>query len=151
MMLDRSGSMNQSDFMAQDYGNSYNERNWWGGTDRVNICSTDSNTKLIDTTLYNALKVGGYNYTIKDVDRYCAVDLSRTYNTDDAGFKVKIRKLCDFQSGTTYNCYSRMINLRKGLISLILDSTVDENIQLALGVYSGSSASDLKDFYSNEY
>lgn len=146
MMLDRSGSMNQSDFMAQDYGNSYNERNWWGGTDRVNICSTDSNTKLIDTTLYNALKVGGYNYTIKDVDRYCAVDLSRTYNTDDAGFKVKIRKLCDFQSGTTYNCYSRMINLRKGLISLILDSTVDENIQLALGVYSGSSASDLKDF-----
>lgn len=146
MMLDKSGSMNQSDFMAQDYGNSYNERNWWGGTDRVNICSTDSNTKLINTTLYNTLKVGGYNYTVKDEDRYCEVELSKTYNTNDAAFKAKIRSQCDLQSGTKYNCYSRIIKLRQGLISLILDSTVDKNIQLALGVYSGSTASELIDF-----
>ena len=141
MMLDRSGSMNQADFMSQDYGNSYGSG--WSKTD---ICSTDDNTKLINTTLNDSLKVGSYKYTVKDVDRYCEVDLSRTYNTNDAAFKAKIRSQCDFQRGTTYNCYSRIIKLRQGLISLILDSTVDENIQLALGVYSGTTASLLRDF-----
>ena len=141
MMLDRSGSMNQADFMSQDYGNSYGS-----GRSKTDICSTDDNTKLINTTLNDSLKVGSYKYTVKDVDRYCEVDLSRTYNTNDAAFKAKIRSQCDFQRGTTYNCYSRIIKLRQGLISLILDSTVDENIQLALGVYSGTTASLLRDF-----
>lgn len=141
MMLDRSGSMNQADYMSEDYGNSY--RSGWSN---ISICSTNSNTNVISIALYNSLTVGGYAYTIQGVDRYCAVDLSLTYNNDDAGFKRKIKKLCDFQSGTTYNCYSRMINLRKGLINLILDPTVDSSIQLGLGVYSGSTASELIDF-----
>lgn len=147
MMLDKSGSMNHDTYMKQDYGNSFTTKgSWWEWWDTTTeVCSKGT---TINSSLYNSLKVGEYNYTIKDTDMYCQVDLSKTFDTDDAGYKAKIKKLCVLQSGTTYNCYNRIVNLRKGLISLILDSTIGKDIQLGLGVYSGSKAENLQDFLS---
>lgn len=145
MMLDKSGSMNHNTYMKQDYGNSFTTKgsNWWDRDITTEVCSTGTK---INSSLYDSLKVEKYNYTIKDTDMYCQVDLSKTFDTDDTGYKAKIKKLCVLQSGTTYNCYNRIVNLRKGLISLILDSTIGKDIQLGLGVYSGSKAENLQDF-----
>lgn len=141
MMLDKSGSMNDSEYMKRDYGNSYKE-----GRKTTEVCPDSSKLPTIDEELHNSLKVGEYKYTIKDTDLYCQVDLSKTFETDSENYKTKIKKLCTLQSGTTYNCYSRIIKLRQGLISLILDSTIGKDIQLGLGVYSGTTASNLQNF-----
>ena len=138
MMLDKSGSMNHVDYMAIDYGNRV--------VSGSRVCSRSNNMTYIDGTLYNSLKEGGYNYTVENEDMYCQVDISKTFETDNTNYKEKIKKLCELQSGTTYNCYSRIIKLRQGLISLILDPSIGKDIQLGLGVYSGSSASNLQDF-----
>lgn len=140
MMLDKSGSMNHVDYMAIDYGNRIANPN------RDRVCSRSNNMSYINLALYNSLKEGGYNYTVKDVDMYCVVDISNNFETDSNNYKEKIKKLCELQSSTTYNCYSRIIKLRQGLISLILDSSIGKDIQLGLGVYSGSRASNLQSF-----
>lgn len=140
MMLDKSGSMNNETYMKQDYGNTYGGIL---GLLATQVCSTGTK---INQSLYDSLKVGRYNYTIKDTDLYCQVDISKTFNTDNNNYKEKIKKLCSLESGTTYNCYSRIIKLRQGLISLILDPSIGKDIQLGLGVYSGSSALNLQEF-----
>jgi len=91
-------------------------------------------------TLPNNLLVPGtvYKYGLANTDYYCAIDLDLiTENTvANNTYKSKIPNICDRVGTTnTYNCYSRMVNLRKGLISIVADTAIDENIFFALGQY----------------
>ena len=97
-----------------------------------NLCSS--------TTVTNNLKVdSGYIYTKSGTDLYCKVDLNETTTT--AEYKQKIINTCDAigLGSTTYNCYSRIVKLRQGLLNLINDSSIDENVSFALGEYPISS------------
>ncbi len=147
LMLDTSGSMAQASSFTADYGYSYTEsvKKCYRG-----ICWYDDVTKNLceRKTLPNNLTVSipnkdntastSYTYATK-LDYYCAVDLDSNgikNTTADIAYKDKIRNVCEKLGNTnTYNCYSRIVNLRKGLISVVADVSIDDKIYFALGNY----------------
>ena len=141
-----------------------------GRYDKVENCSLESaaNTRTCGyttdrrnnvtwtniSTLENDLLFPGtsYKYGIKSEDLYCSIDLKLiTENTTDNNkYKEKIRNICDLKSDDIYDCYSRILKLRKGLINLILDSSIDKTIYLGMGLYTGDGISEVKSFTSME-
>lgn len=148
LMLDTSGSMDTKDSFDVDYGYPYQvieqQCNFWGWgcwnvTVDKNLCERSTlSSNLSIATVDKDGKSKSYVYT-KLTDNYCVIDLGSTVikNTStDQSYKAKIPSVCDRIATTNkYNCYSRMVNLRKGLISVVADATIDENIYFALGQY----------------
>lgn len=154
LMLDVSGSMDNADSFDVDYGYAYTERVcgliFCTNVER-NLCNRTNLTNNLTVNIPNKDNTATTTYTYATrSDNYCAVNLSSSFigNTnDDRAYKTKIASLCDRVGNTnTYNCYSRIINLRKGLIEVITDPTVDKDIQFGLGTYSGSSISNKTNF-----
>ena len=154
LMLDVSGSMDNADSFDVDYGYAYTERVcgliFCRDVER-NLCNRTNLTNNLTVNIPNKDNTATTTYTYATrSDNYCAVNLSSSFigNTnDDRAYKTKIASLCDRVGNTnTYNCYSRIINLRKGLIEVIADPTVDKDIQFGLGTYSGSAITNKTDF-----
>src|SRR5690606_21222460 len=154
LMLDVSGSMDNADSFDVDYGYAYTERVcgliFCRDVER-NLCNRTNLTNNLTVNIPNKDNTATTTYTYATrSDNYCAVNLSSSFigNTnDDRAYKTKIASLCDRVGNTnTYNCYSRIINLRKGLIEVITDPTVDKDIQFGLGTYSGSAITNKTDF-----
>lgn len=154
LMLDVSGSMDNADSFDVDYGYAYTERVcgliFCSDVER-NLCNRTNLTNNLTVNIPNKDNTATTTYTYATrSDNYCAVNLSSSFigNTnDDRAYKTKIASLCDRVGNTnTYNCYSRIINLRKGLIEVIADPTVDKDIQFGLGTYSGSAITNKTDF-----
>ncbi|MFW1799744.1 PilC/PilY family type IV pilus protein [Acinetobacter nematophilus] len=154
LMLDVSGSMDNADSFNVDYGYAYTERvcNFIFCRDvERNLCNRTNLTNNLTVNIPNKDNTATTTYTYATrSDNYCAVDLSSSFigNTnDDRAYKTKIASICDRVGNTnTYNCYSRIINLRKGLIEVIADPTVDKDIQFGLGTYSGNAITSKTDF-----
>lgn len=138
LMLDVSGSMGNMS-LATDYA--YNPRN----TNSTN--AYDGAGVCVVTALSNDLLTSGYIYANKGSDVYCQVDLSQNKVKNDTNYKNKIKDTCTATyDSNKFNCYTRIINLRKGLIDVIADSTVDKDIQFGLGTYSGNAITNKTDF-----
>src|SRR5690606_15365681 len=92
-----------------------------------NVTNNTCDIKNISNTL--GLNVGSYTYAKKDIDLYCEVDKKVAKdNGADEDYLSRIENTCDRVGSTTkYNCYSRIVNLRKGLLSLINGVEVKEN------------------------
>lgn len=138
LMLDVSGSMNQKEQLYDDYDFEYRKNGDW----KYYTCWEETGDLN--------LKINGYKYT-RSSDRYCEVNLSdiTAITTDKADdYRKKIRATCDvsLSNPNKYTCLSRIVKLRKGLITLVTDSSIDENIYLGLGTYSGDSATHEFDF-----
>ena len=146
LMLDTSGSMDDSDSFNVDYGYPYQviEKQCgflgcWNVTVDKNLCERTTLPENLSISMNNKDGVPkSYTYT-RSTDNYCKVNLSSSAigsTNNDLAYKAKIPSVCD-RIGTTneYNCYSRMVNLRKGLISVVADANIDENIYFALGQY----------------
>lgn len=154
LMLDVSGSMDNADSFDVDYGYAYTERVctfiFCRDVER-NLCNRTNLTNNLTVNIPNKDNTATTTYTYATrSDNYCAVNLSSSFigNTnDDRAYKTKIASICDRVGNTnTYNCYSRIINLRKGLIEVIADPTVDKDIQFGLGTYSGNAITNKTDF-----
>lgn len=115
----------------------------WNNVNWTNISILENNLLFPGTS---------YKYGIKSEDLYCSIDLKLiTENTiGNNKYKEKIRNICDLKSDDVYDCYSRILKLRKGLINLILDSSIDETIYLGMGLYTGDGISEVKPFTSME-
>lgn len=139
LMLDVSGSMGNMS-LATDYAYKYNDGGRYGDPyDEENIC--------VETKLPNNLTTSGYVYAKTDSDVYCQVDLSKNKVKNDTAYKDKIKATCTATSTTNkFNCYTRITNLRKGLIDVIADSTIGKDIQFGLGTYSGNAITNKTDF-----
>lgn len=95
----------------------------------------------------------GYTYTKANKDIFCKVNLNLdpTISND---YKLKIKNTCDpadptSTNPTQFNCYSRIVNLRKGLISVVADASIDDKIYFALGNYPyGYTGTTLSSFKS---
>ena len=147
LMLDISGSMDTTDSFVVDYGYSYTEReqkcDWWScwyEDVTKNLCERKTLPNNLIVSIPNKDNTASTSYTYAtSSDNYCTVDLGSNVikNTnDDNLYKEKIKSVCD-QVGTSnvYNCYSRMVNLRRGLISVVADAAIDDKIYFALGTY----------------
>lgn len=147
LMLDISGSMDSSDSFVVDYGYSYTERvqkcflwSCWDEDVTKNLCERKTLPNNLTVSIPNKDNTASTSYTYAtSSDNYCTVDLGSNVikNTnDDNLYKEKIKSVCD-QVGTSnvYNCYSRMVNLRRGLISVVADAAIDDKIYFALGTY----------------
>ncbi len=110
--------------------------NWFGNVTWTNILTLPDNLSVPGTV---------YKYGLANTDYYCAIDLDLiTENTvANNTYKSKISNICD-RIGTTnkYNCYSRIVKLRQGLLNLVNDSSIDENVSFALGQYPTSSSNN---------
>ncbi|MEQ1450444.1 pilus assembly protein [Acinetobacter lwoffii] len=139
LMLDVSGSMGDMS-LATDYAYEYAYDKWWDyHYDSAKIC--------VEEYLPINLTTSGYVYAKKWNDVYCQVDLSKNKVKNDTAYKNKIKETCSATSNSNiFNCYTRITNLRKGLIDVIADSTIGKDIQFGLGTYSGSSISNKTDF-----
>lgn len=142
LMLDVSGSMGDMS-LATDYAHKYKEEYnpYWGWQyfDEDKIC--------VETNLQSDLKTSGYVYAKANSDVYCQVDLSQNKVKNDTSYKNKIKETCMVTSDPNkFNCYTRITNLRKGLIDVIADPTVDKDIQFGLGTYSGNAITNKTDF-----
>lgn len=154
LMLDVSGSMDNADSFDVDYGYAYTEKVCGFISCRDverNLCNRTNLTNNLTVNIPNKDNTATTTYTYATrSDNYCAVNLSSSFigNTnDDRAYKTKIASICDRVGNTnTYNCYSRIINLRKGLIEVIADPTVDKDIQFGLGTYSGNAITNKTDF-----
>jgi len=143
LMLDVSGSMDDADSFDVDYGYAYTERVcgliFCRDVER-NLCNRTNLTNNLTVNIPNKDNTASTSYTYAtSSDNYCTVDLGSNVikNTnDDNLYKEKIKSVCD-QVGTSnvYNCYSRMVNLRRGLISVVADAAIDDKIYFALGTY----------------
>lgn len=109
-----------------------------------NLCKSEA----ISTDLTTP---SGYIYTKAKTDIFCKVNFQdATTITDD--YKLKIKSTCDpvnssATNPTEYNCYSRIINLRKGLIAVVTDASIDDKIYFALGNYpTGQTGQTLSAF-----
>lgn len=140
LMLDVSGSMGNMS-LATDYAYKYNDGGWWEDPyDEEKICVEKKLPKNLTTS-------SGYVYATTKSDVYCQVDISKNKVKDDTLYKNKIKETCSATSDSNiFNCYTRITNLRKGLIDVIADSTIGKDIQFGLGTYSGSSISNKTDF-----
>ncbi|ENX24955.1 pilus assembly protein [Acinetobacter sp. CIP 102136] len=137
LMLDVSGSMGNMS-LATDYAYEYN-RFFDYHYDSANIC--------VPENLPDNLTTSGYVYAKKGNDVYCQVNLSKYKVKNDTAYKNKIKETCSATSDSNiFNCYTRITNLRKGLIDVIADSTIGKDIQFGLGTYSGNSISNKTDF-----
>lgn len=146
LMLDTSGSMDNADSFNVDYGYTYIDREWqcgWGCgwvNVRKNLCNRAylSNNLTVNIPNKDNTATTSYTYATRS-DTYCAVDLNSSFigNTnDDRAYKTKIASVCDRVGTTsTYNCYSRIVNLRRGLISVVADPNIDDQIYFSLGTY----------------
>lgn len=143
LMLDVSGSMGTMS-LAVDYG--YNPKNieYTSAYDDAEVCEA--------IKLPSNLETSGYTYT-NSGDRYCVVNLNSNVSVNgvkvknNTEYKNKIKASCIATSDANkFNCYTRMVNLRKGLIDVIADSTIGKDIQFGLGTYSGNSISNKTDF-----
>lgn len=187
LMLDTSGSMNNSSSMNRDYNfeyitqqyecnanrfgfeyvgdrkGDYDYSRWLGyyyvgsnkgaykiGCGNYNVRNNTCGITTLTST--NGLTVAGYTYAKRDTDLYCEVDTKiASDNGADINYVNKIKNTCDLISGTTkYNCYSRIVNLRKGLLGLINGAEIKENISFSLGQYpkpgSNSEIQHILDF-----
>lgn len=145
LMLDISGSMGDMS-LGTDYTYYYTDKEWqcgrWGNCGWVNVTRNTCNSAYLPNnltvTIPNKDNTASTSYTYAtSSDVYCAVNLDSIGNTnDDNAYKTKISSVCD-RIGTTntYNCYSRITNLKKGLISVVADASIDEKIYFALGIY----------------
>ena len=97
-----------------------------------NLCKSQALSNDLTTS-------SGHKYTKANTDIFCKVNFQDATNiTND--YKLKIKSTCDpvdpsVANPTEYNCYSRIINLRKGLIAVVEDSSIDDKIYFALGNY----------------
>ncbi len=143
LMLDVSGSMGNMS-LATDYAHKYKEKydywaNSWKYYDEDGVC--------VETNLANNLVTSGFIYAKKNIDVYCEVNLNNNKVKNDTAYKNKIKETCSATSDPNkFNCYTRITNLRKGLIDVIADSTIGKDIQFGLGTYSGNSISNKTDF-----
>ena len=102
-------------------------------------------------TLPTTLKEGAYEYANKG-EGYCLVkesDLNLTNNADKE-YLTKVQKICEPVSGRPgeYNCLTRLANLKKGFYQLLASSEIGKDHNFAIGKYSGSNISTLKEFAS---
>lgn len=147
LMLDTSGSMAQESSFASDYGYPYTVTEkfcsifgCWNLSVSKNLCNRTSIPNNLSINIPNKDNNSSVSYTYaKNSDYYCSVDLSSSAignSVADTAYKAKIQSVCE-QVGTTntYNCYSRIVNLRKGLISVVADTSLNEKIYFALGNY----------------
>lgn len=161
LMLDTSGSMDNSDSFEVDYGYLYtvNERQCnriycWDVQVEKDLCTRQKIPSNLSVSIPNKENTASTSYIYAtSADNYCAVDLGSTVLTNtvkDNAYKTKIASVCDRVGMTNvYNCYSRMVNLRKGLISVVADASIDDKIYFALGNYPyGQTGQTLSSFQS---
>ncbi|RZG74360.1 pilus assembly protein [Acinetobacter sp. WCHAc060025] len=139
LMLDTSGSMAQNSSFNVDYGYTYYK---WGQT--YNLCERVKLPNNLQVKIPNKDNTASTSYTYAtSSDYYCSIDLdsSAIQNTNEGkAYREKIQSVCEKVGATnTYNCYSRIVNLRKGLISVVADASIDEKIYFALGNYPNSN------------
>lgn len=137
LMLDVSGSMGDMS-LTTDYAYDYVK---YGDMhlDQAGVC--------VEKKLPNDLKTAsGYIYATTKKDVYCQVDLNSDKVKKEA-YKNKIKDTCTATAKPNiYNCYTRIINLRKGLIDVIADKTIGADIQFGLGTYSGTAITNKTNF-----
>lgn len=103
------------------------------------------------TALSSALSVNGSTYA-QTGEAYCLVkesDLNVSI-TSDATYLTKIKKICEPVVGQTgqYNCLTRLANLKKGFYQLLASSEIGKDHNFALGKYSSTNISTIKNFTS---
>lgn len=114
----------------------------------VTTCTLTNDICNNTQTLQAGLTQNGYSYADQG-DSYCLVKQSylNTSNTNDGKYWSKIQKICDPTSTSgEYNCLTRLANLKKGFLSLVNSSEINEDHQFAIGQYSGTTASTLEKF-----
>lgn len=143
LMLDVSGSMGNMSLIT-DYAYQYKTTtDWWGNVTGY----YDGSSICVETTLPSDLKTSSYVYATKASDVYCQVNLSNNKVKNDTAYKNKIKDTCTPTSDANkFNCYTRITNLRKGLIDVIADSTIGKDIQFGLGTYSGNGITNKTNF-----
>ncbi len=139
LMLDVSGSMGDMS-LATDYAYEY-------AYDRRNDYYYDTAKICVESKIPEDLRTSTYVYAKKNSDVYCQVDLSKNKVKNDTVYKNKIKDTCTATADSNvYNCYTRITNLRKGLIDVIADSTIGKDIQFGLSTYSGNAITDRTNF-----
>ncbi len=139
LMLDVSGSMGDMS-LATDYAYEY-------AYDRRNDYYYDTAKICVESKIPEDLRTSTYVYAKKNSDVYCQVDLSKNKVKNDTVYKNKIKDTCTATADSNvYNCYTRITNLRKGLIDVIADSTIGKDIQFGLSTYSGNAITDKTNF-----
>ncbi|MDH1799213.1 pilus assembly protein [Acinetobacter johnsonii] len=142
-------------FVGNGLGNYYiwdarKATNWDDKSDRYNIVSQTVTLNIEICATYNTLSqdlksAGGYNYASSG-DNYCMVSEGDLKLSDagDIAYLNKIKKICEPSAiSGSYSCLTRLANLKKGLLSLINSSEVDNSKYFAVGQYSGVSSSNL--------
>lgn len=112
-----------------------NKGNYKQKCGNYDVTNNTCDIKNISNT--SGLNVGSYTYAKKDTDLYCEVDTKIAQdNGANQNYISKIKNTCDqIGTSTKYNCYSRIVNLRRGLLSLVNGAEIKENISFALGQY----------------
>lgn len=114
-------------------------------TERIQFCNTAART----SQLSSALTTGLYNtpYTSTN-EKVCLInvgllDISRP---KEKAYIDKIDSICELRSGytTQYYCLTRLANLKKGLLNLIDDARITEDMNFVIGFYQGDSATSGK-------
>ena len=113
--------------------------------ENIIICPSN-NGEFLTSSLFSS----GYIYA-QQGDAYCRVNSSdlNLNNVDDNLYYNKIQKICE-PSGISgqYNCLTRLANLKKGFYQLLASSEIGKDHNFAIGRYSGSNISTLKEFTS---